>query len=238
MGSDFVTLGIPLRPWDLAHKTPGREKFNYFDVERFEPDHWKNEYANPAFDRMTERDAAWMARVLSGFTPDLVQALASMGQFSHPDDTAFLASVLEGRLEKILQRYLTHLSPVSSVHIEAGDQLCAVDLAERRELRPPEAFRYSAGLAGGAWLSVTRRPHGEILRRPAARRAGRRFPRRRGGALRARHRPRRRRRGAARRAPLQSGRRAWIPCGGPRASRAVKLAFALQGSDASPVAHR
>ena len=33
------------------------------------PDEWKNEYPNPAFSRMTERDGAWMARILSRFTP-------------------------------------------------------------------------------------------------------------------------------------------------------------------------
>ncbi len=162
VGRDFVTLGIPLRPWDRAHKTPGREKFNYFDVDRFEPDHWKNEYANPAFDRMTERDGAWMARILSGFTPDLVRALADMARFEHPQDTDFLAGVLEGRLDKILERYLTRLSPVASVHVEGGDRLCAVDLAERRGLRAPDAFRYTAGIANGGWLSVVRRPGAEL----------------------------------------------------------------------------
>jgi hypothetical protein len=162
IGRDFVTLGIPLRPWDVAHKTPGREKFNYFDVDRFEPDAWKNEYANPAFDRMTERDAAWMARILSAFSPELVRSLAEMGRFEHPQDMEFLAGVLEGRLDKILERYLTHLSPLSSLHVEAGDELCGVDLAERRALRPTDAFRYAARIDSGAWLLVSRGPSGRV----------------------------------------------------------------------------
>ena len=43
--------------------------------------------------------------------------------------------VLEGRLEKILERYLTRLSPITDVHVEGGDRLCGVDLAEWRGLR-------------------------------------------------------------------------------------------------------
>jgi hypothetical protein len=132
VGRDFVTVGLPLRPWDRVERVPGHEIFNYFDVKTFAPDGWKNEYANPAFDRMTERDAAWMARILARFTPEAVRALAAMAKFTDPSNTEYLASVLEGRLKKILDRYLTRLSPLSDVHVEGGHTLCATDVAARR----------------------------------------------------------------------------------------------------------
>jgi hypothetical protein len=157
IGRDLVTLGIPRRPWDRVQRAPSHERFNYFDVANFVPEDWKNEYANPAFDRMTERDAAWMARILARFTPDMVQALAAMGQFSRPDDAGYLATVLEGRLEKILERYLLRLSPIADVRV-SGDDVCATDLAEWRRLRAPDAFRYTAGIVGGAALEVRREP--------------------------------------------------------------------------------
>src|SRR5258708_3185798 len=61
----FITLGIPTRTWDRVERTPGREHFGYFNVADFVPDEWKNEYPNAAFSRMTERDGAWMARILA-----------------------------------------------------------------------------------------------------------------------------------------------------------------------------
>jgi len=155
-GRDFVTLGVPLRPWDRVRKAPGHEMFNYFDVANFVPDHWKNEYANPAFDRMTERDGAWMARILSGFGPDAVRALASMARLPDPSSTAYLEQVLEGRLEKILERYLTRLSPLADVRVE-GDTLCATDLAARRRVRDPRAFRFGATGPDGRPLPVALR---------------------------------------------------------------------------------
>jgi hypothetical protein len=144
MAADFVTLGIPTRPWDRAHRTPGREMFAYFNVEDFVPDQWKMEYPNPAFSRMTERDGAWMARILARFTPEMVSALAEMGMFSDPENTRYLSRVLEGRLERILNRYLTRVSPLSDVRMDGPDRLCAVDLARLRGVRAVKTFRYVA----------------------------------------------------------------------------------------------
>jgi hypothetical protein len=165
MAQDLVTLGIPVRPWDRVRREPGEEIFGFFNVKDFEPDKWKNEYPNAAFSRMTERDGAWMARILARFTPDMVDTLARMGQFTDPRKTAYLASVLHGRLGKILERYLTRLSPLGDVHMEGADQICAEDLAENRQLRQPAEFRYAAQLSNGTSekvLSVARQPGGGI----------------------------------------------------------------------------
>jgi hypothetical protein len=160
--ADFFTLGIPSRPWDRLQRTPGREIFGYFNVEEFVPEEWRNEYPNAAFSRMTEADAAWMTRILARFTPEMLVELAKLGQFQDPGNAAYLAQVLQGRLERILQRYLTRLSPITDLRIDGTDRLCAVDLADRRRLRPPEQFHYSARLADGRELPVTRREDGEI----------------------------------------------------------------------------
>ena len=144
IGLDFVTLGIATRPWERVRRTPGREKFGYFESEHFDPETWLNEYPNPAFSRMTERDGAWMARILARFTPEMVRALAEMGRFSDPKDTAYVDQVLQARLSKILARYLTRSSPLADVRLEQEHRLCALDLARWRRLEPESHFRYSA----------------------------------------------------------------------------------------------
>jgi hypothetical protein len=159
IGQDFLTFGIPTRPWEKVQRAPGHEKFGYFDVATFDAEGWKNEYPNPAFSAMTERDGAWMARILARFTPEMVRALAEMGRFSDPGDTAYIATVLNGRLERILQRYLTRLSPLADVKVVAQDQLCALDLARVRQLASPSAFRYSA-IAGGRALPLAAQADG------------------------------------------------------------------------------
>jgi hypothetical protein len=73
-----------------------------YDFFTFGPDHTAG-IVPTAFSRMTERDGAWMTRILARFTPEMVEALAGAGQLADPSHTAYLASVLQGRLDKILQ---------------------------------------------------------------------------------------------------------------------------------------
>ena len=161
IGLDFITLGIATRPWERVQRTPGREKFGYFESENFEPETWLNEYPNPAFSRMTERDGAWMTRILARFTPPMVKALAEMGRFSDRADTAFIERILQERLAKILARYLTRLSPLADVRVERGRSLCALDLARWRKITPESRFHYTARL-GGEPLPVEARGDGSL----------------------------------------------------------------------------
>ena len=150
MAADLFTFGVPRRPWDRPLGTPGYELFRNFDVDSFVPDEWKMQYPNPAFSRMTERDGAWMARVLARFTPQSIRALADMARFTEPKNTEHLARVLEGRLMRILGRYLTRLSPIGQLRVEDESRLCGVDLAEARAVRDPASFHYAAGLSNGS----------------------------------------------------------------------------------------
>jgi hypothetical protein len=158
---DFITLGAPMRVWDGIRLIPGHEMFGYMNVESFDPAGWKSEYPNPAFSRMTERDGAWMARILARFTPAMIDELANMGAFTSESSEKYLAGVLEGRLEKLLARYLTRLSPLTNVRVE-GDAVCAVDLAEKRGVRSASQFRYAARVIRGAPLAVTKRAPAEV----------------------------------------------------------------------------
>ncbi|MGD0676399.1 MAG: hypothetical protein ABSC94_13350 [Polyangiaceae bacterium] len=161
IASDFLTLGVPAHPWDEG-RAAGHEMFGYFDAARFVPEQWKSEFPNPAFTRMTERDAAWMARILARFTPGMVRALAEAGRFTDPRNTAYVADTLEGRLDRILERYLTRLSSIADVHVEGGNRLCAIDLSEWRGLRNRKEFHYAARTGAGLPLRVARREGGRL----------------------------------------------------------------------------
>jgi hypothetical protein len=141
---DFVTLGTQTRSWERLSRRPGFELFGYYGADEFDPDGWKNEYPNPAFSRATEHDNAWMARIMSRLEPDEIPALVALGQFSQPAHAAYLANVLEARLQKILQRYFSELSPLADPQLSARGELCFTDLARRRGVWPETRFEYSA----------------------------------------------------------------------------------------------
>ncbi len=138
---DFVTLGVIKRPWEGAEITPGHEKFGVFASRDFDPQGWRGLYPNPAMVRMTERDAAWMARIIARFTREDVTAIVASGKFADPSDTAYLTNILLERQQRILARYLTRLSPLADVHT-VGKQICALDLARSTHTLPAEQFHY------------------------------------------------------------------------------------------------
>lgn len=153
IGADFVTFGLVRQPWERARRTPGYELFGYFGYREFEPDGWRNEYPNPAFSRATEADDAWMARILSRLERADIDRLVTLGKFSHPEHSAYLAEVLEQRLRRILLRYFARLSPLTDPRLEQSSTLCVLDLARRRDVAAPSAFRYRAKLGREAAAS-------------------------------------------------------------------------------------
>ncbi|HEY1557765.1 MAG TPA: hypothetical protein VGF94_23195 [Kofleriaceae bacterium] len=152
---DLVTFGVLERPWDRAGIEPGRERFGYFSARDFDPDRWKPLYPNPAFLRMTERDAAWMARIIARFSPDDIRRFVDAGKLSRADDAAYLTRILVARQHLVLARYFARLSPLGDIHRAADGRICATDFARLRGVFPRFAYTIAerAGAAASAPLA-------------------------------------------------------------------------------------
>ena len=158
----LFTLGVEERPWDRAQTVPGREKFGYFRTTDFEPDSWKPLYPNPAFLRMTERDAAWMARIIARFSIDDVRRMVALGQWRDPSDAEYLTHILVERQRRILVRYFGRLSPLGEVRAAAPDRICATDFARLRAVFPAGMFHYTVVERGaGRRVALTAEAAGE-----------------------------------------------------------------------------
>lgn len=159
---DLFTLGLAERAYRDAPRGPAFDVLGYYDVERFDPDDWRAGYPNPAFERRTEADSAWMARIIARFDERALRAIVEMGQFSAQLTTDELVRILMGRRERILERYLVRLSPLVLPEIDE-DRLCMRDLALESGLRAMHEREYTARrfaglppLALGGELTVTR----------------------------------------------------------------------------------
>ncbi len=144
---DFVTLGIGRRPWDDVAFGPAGEVLGYFDVRLFEPEEWKGGYPNPAFTRMTERDGAWMARIVAYMDDDAVDAFVDPAKIRNETTDRELRRILKGRRDKILRRYLGRLSPLTKPELKTAagtnePRLCLEDLLVRAGLAPMSERRY------------------------------------------------------------------------------------------------
>lgn len=128
---DWLTLGLIERPWDNARLGPTGFTFGYYDVEQFDPEHWRARYPNPAFSRMTEHDAAWMARIIARITPEHLRHMLRAAAIPKGLEST-LEDIVLGRREKILRRYLLRLSPLAQpvLRQEARtSSLCLTDLS-------------------------------------------------------------------------------------------------------------
>ncbi len=128
---DWFSLGVKRRPYRLARFGPSGRIFGYFDVAGFEPEEFATGFPNPAFNAMTEADAAWMARILAHFDEASVRRLVATADLRDPFLERELVRILMGRRNKILDRYLTTLSPLTHpriAHEKNGSLLCLTDL--------------------------------------------------------------------------------------------------------------
>jgi hypothetical protein len=140
-------MGFIRRPWDGARFGESGTVFGYFDVERFEADSWRPGYPNPAFMRMTERDAAWMTRIVAQFSDERLAAVVAAARFQDLYLEAELLRIMRGRRDRILSRYFSRLSPLVRplvVRREDHALLCLRDLAVSSGVTPRSSRTYSS----------------------------------------------------------------------------------------------
>lgn len=141
---DFLTLGLIPRAWNRV-RGEGHPTFGYFDSYRFEPDSWRPGYANPAFDRASQRDKAWMARIIAEFRPSDIRAIIGEAQFADVQTSLELYQILMRRRRRILHRYFGELSPLTRARVEEraeGARLCLDDLSVQVGLQASDTRPY------------------------------------------------------------------------------------------------
>ncbi|HTV21450.1 MAG TPA: hypothetical protein VMG12_22335 [Polyangiaceae bacterium] len=148
--SDWLTFGLRERPWDSARFGRSGKVFGYYAVENFEAEDWKAGYPNPAFSRMSERDGAWMARIIAQFSDAHLRELVSVARLEDAGLDAELFRLLGGRRDRVLERYLTRLSPLASPTLRrGGDELCLHDVLAQSGIRRGHGRSYAVTLHSG-----------------------------------------------------------------------------------------
>ncbi len=160
MSSDFVTFGLQNRPWFDKEMGKAGVRLGYYRAEPFSYDPWQPGYPNPAFDEATESDYAWMARILARFTPSHIKALVERGRVRDPVMKSEMIRIMTVRRRKMLERYLTRLSPLTWPDLR-GSELCLQDVAVWSKIRDIATRKYAAR----AYVEGRRRPRSLEIRK-------------------------------------------------------------------------
>ena len=138
------TLGVWQRPWYRVrydiHPEVGAIEADYFQPER-----WKPEFPNAAFDRMLPEDAFWAARIVSRFGDDAIRAILREADYGSPTAEEHLARMIIRRRDKVLAHYFRLLNPLGDFRVgdtPAGPVLTFTNHGEEAGLGRVDAYEH------------------------------------------------------------------------------------------------
>jgi len=99
------TLGLSSFEWESI-VDPRIPSVGRIESAEFNPDNWRPDYPNPAYDERTRRDIEWGARIVGAFTDDHIRAMVEEAHYSDPRATEYMTRVLIERRDKITRAWL------------------------------------------------------------------------------------------------------------------------------------
>jgi hypothetical protein len=136
------TFGIWERPWmKVEYPYPEYAEIGRIEADYFEPQNWKPEYPNPAFQRMLPDDAFWASTIVARFSNEAIRALVRTGLYLDADAERYLADVLIKRRNKIVSYYFRQINPLDGFKV-ADRALEFRNLGEEWGLASPDAYEY------------------------------------------------------------------------------------------------
>jgi hypothetical protein len=137
------SFGVSDRAWRKArYLYPEYPEIGRIEADFFEPEKWKPEYPNPAFDRMLGDDAFWAARIVARFSDEAVRALVSTGDYLSEDAERVLADILIRRRDKVVSYGFRQVNPLADFSVEDGLRLRFHNLGEERGMARVEGYDY------------------------------------------------------------------------------------------------
>ncbi|HSR70083.1 MAG TPA: hypothetical protein VLU25_19295 [Acidobacteriota bacterium] len=111
-----------------------------YEAQVFDCQAWRNEYPNPAFVRLSERDAFWAGKLLMRFTPEELRIIVASGEFSRAYEQEYLLETLIARQRKCGSWALNLVNPLDGFLVEAG-KLRFTNLSQYYGFSQAEGYR-------------------------------------------------------------------------------------------------
>ncbi|UCH84419.1 MAG: hypothetical protein JSW50_01645 [Candidatus Latescibacterota bacterium] len=117
----LFTFGIYKRRWLDAQEVE-YPSVGYYESELFNPANWKPNYPIPAFQRMTNLDAFWAAKIVMSFTDEQIRAAVEMGGLTNEAAENYLVKTIAERRDKIGRYWYAQVNPLDRfVLVESMD---------------------------------------------------------------------------------------------------------------------
>jgi hypothetical protein len=111
---------VPLYRKAKWPRFPEYQAVGRWEGDLFDPKEWKNDYPNPAFMRMTPRDAFWAAKIIMCFTREELEAIVATGEFSEEKDAVYFLDVLAERQLKCGRFGINGVNPLDEFRVDGN----------------------------------------------------------------------------------------------------------------------
>ncbi len=116
----LVSLGVYPFPWWDYDPSATYPSVGYWRSDVFDPGDWLPTYPNPAFEKLTDRDAFWGAKIVSAFSDVDLAAIVETAEMSNPEAEAYLLNILRERRDKTARYWFSRLAPLDRFRVEAS----------------------------------------------------------------------------------------------------------------------
>ena len=129
-----LTLGLYVPKW-VRLDYQDYPSIGLFDYRIFDPEKYRPEYPNPAFDNRLPDDTFWGAKKVMAFTDDQIRAIVAQGEYSNPEAEAWLVRCLIERRNIIGRTYFAKVLPLDNFAVREN-RLVFEDLAVKYGFEP------------------------------------------------------------------------------------------------------
>ena len=126
IGNRLFILGLSYDRWLALRRTPYRS-VAIFESELFDPESWRPNYPNVAFDEATARDTFWAGSLLARLDRGALEAAVAGARYSEPEAARLIVEVLMARRAKMLRHAFAGFLPLVDPTV-SGQRVAMVDL--------------------------------------------------------------------------------------------------------------
>ena len=134
----ILTLGFYVPEWAKTYY-PDFPSVGRFESTMFDPEEWKPNYPNPAFDNRLPDDTFWAAKQVMTFSDEQIRAIVKTGEYSDPEAEKWVADCLIARRDKIGKAFFAKVLPLDRFAVREG-RLIFEDLASKHGLIPSRDY--------------------------------------------------------------------------------------------------
>jgi hypothetical protein len=150
-----LTLGLYVRPW-IRVEFPDIKSLGNIEAAFFQPEAWKPEYPNQAFQNAQADDLFWAARKTMAISDDAIRAAVASAEYSEPAATAYLSDVIIARRDKIGLTWLNVVNPLVDFQLSRSGAFTSRNIAvDTRRALPAESYQARWGRFDNATGAVT-----------------------------------------------------------------------------------